>query len=64
MSTKMGRPTDSPKTFRLQIRVDEQTMQDLDYCVRATGKNRSAIVRNGIGLVKGIMSNELIIKKK
>lgn len=64
MSTKMGRPTDSPKTFRLQIRVDEQTMQDLDYCVQATGKNRSAIVRNGIGLVKGIMSNELIIKKK
>lgn len=64
MGTKMGRPTDSPKTFRLQIRVDEKTMKDLDYCVRTLGKSRSDIVRNGIGLVKGVISNELIISEK
>lgn len=64
MSTKMGRPTNSPKTFRLQIRVDEKTMNDLDFCVKSLGKNRSDIVRKGIELLKGVISNEVIISEK
>lgn len=56
---KMGRPTDSPKEHRLQIRVDENTLKLLDECVEATGKSRSAIVRNGIETV-----HRTICKKK
>lgn len=59
MSTKkIGRPTDSPKEYRLQIRVSEETLKTLDECVKVLGESRSAIVRNGIELVK-----RAIIKK-
>ena len=40
---KMGRPTDSQKEHRLQIRVDENTLKLLDECVEATGKSRNGI---------------------
>lgn len=49
---KMGRPTDSPKSIKLQIRVDEKTMQDLDQCAEKMKSNRSEVVRMGIALVK------------
>lgn len=49
---KMGRPTEAVKSERLQIRVDESVIDDLDYCAKALNKNRSEIVRAGIRLVK------------
>lgn len=52
MPKKMGRPTNNPKTIKLQIRVDKQTMNDIDTCATSLETNRSEIVRKGIKLVK------------
>ena len=49
---KMGRPTDSRKDIKLQIRVDEKTLNDLDECAKKENTTRSDIVRKGISLVK------------
>ena len=49
---KMGRPTDSLKDFLLQVRLDTETKQELDSCVKAYNSSRSEIVRQGIQLVK------------
>ena len=47
--SKMGRPpSENPKDKTLRIRVDSQTMEMLDKCSKALGKNRSEIVRKGI----------------
>lgn len=52
MPRKVGRPTDNPKTIKLQIRVSEETMNDIDFCAQKLQTNRSEIVRKGIALVK------------
>jgi len=52
MSPRTGRPTDSKKDIKLQIRVDEKTLDDLDACAKKENSNRSDIVRKGIQLVK------------
>ena len=49
---KMGRPTDSPKDIKLQIRVDKSTLDDLDECAQELQSNRSDVVRKGIQMVK------------
>lgn len=51
MSPRMGRPTDSRKDIRLQIRVDQETSDMLDACAEKKSVNRSEIVREGIRLV-------------
>jgi predicted transcriptional regulator len=46
---KMGRPpSEKPKNIKLQIRVDQETMDMLDKCVEELDSNRSDIVRRGI----------------
>ena len=45
---KMGRPTDSPKTFMLRVKMDKDTLNKLDECCKAEGLNRSEFVRNSI----------------
>lgn len=52
LSPRTGRPTESKKDIRLQIRVDQQTLDDLDKCAEKEKSNRSDIVRKGIQLVK------------
>ena len=42
----MGRPTDSPKTFMLRVKMDKGTLEKLDKCCKAESKNRSEFVRN------------------
>lgn len=50
---KMGRPPiENPKSERLQVRVDKETIETLDSCAQAKRTNRSEIVREGIMLVK------------
>lgn len=51
MVSKMGRPTNSRKDIRLQIRVDKETEEMLDFCADKKITNRSEIVREGIRLV-------------
>lgn len=51
MSRKIGRPTDSPKNVKLQIRVDDETLKKLDDYAKRLQSTRSGIVRKGIELV-------------
>ena len=45
---KMGRPTDSPKTFMLRVKMDKDTLDKLDECCEIEKLNRSEFVRNNI----------------
>ena len=47
MSPK-GRPTDDPKTLNTRIRLSEEDVQRLEYCVKVTGLKKSEIIRQGI----------------
>lgn len=47
MSPK-GRPTNNPKTGRLEIRISEEEKEMLDYCCKTIEKNRADIIRIGI----------------
>ncbi len=43
-----GRPTDDPKTLSTRIRLSEEDIQRLDFCVQITGMKKSEIIRQGI----------------
>ncbi len=43
---KLGRPTDSPKTFMLRVKMDKETLRKLDECCKIQHTNRSELVRN------------------
>lgn len=52
LSKKMGRPvTENPKDKLLQVRLDKETFNKLDYCANIQEVSRSSIVRNGIDKV-------------
>ncbi len=44
----MGRPTDCPKNTLVQIRMDDETVQQLHYCSKEQGVSRAEVVRQGI----------------
>ena len=44
----MGRPTDSPKTFMLRVKMDKDTLDKLDECCELENTNRSEFVRKSI----------------
>lgn len=49
MSPKMGQKlTDTPKDKRVEIRMDKETLDKLDYLVAEQNSDRSKIVRQGI----------------
>ena len=43
-----GRPTDDPKTLSTRIRLSDEDIQRLEYCVKVTGMKKSEIIRQGI----------------
>lgn len=47
MSPK-GRPTNEPKTLNTRIRLSDEDVQRLEYCVQITGLKKSEIIRQGI----------------
>lgn len=47
MSPK-GRPTDDPKTLNTRIRLSEEDVKMLEFCVHETGMKKSEIIRQGI----------------
>ena len=50
---KMGRPpSENPLSERIYLRVDKETKEVLDECVKQLDSTRSEVVRNGIYLVK------------
>lgn len=49
MVAKKGRPVlVSPKDYMLRVRMDKQTLQQLDECCEAESLSRSEVVRKGI----------------
>ena len=53
MGPKPGqRLTDKPKDYMLRVRMDEETVKDLDECAEKLNLDRSKVVREGIELVK------------
>lgn len=49
MVAKKGRPvSENPKDYMLRVRMDEQTLQQLDECCEAENLYRSEVVRKGI----------------
>ena len=44
----MGRPTDSPKTFMLRVKMDKDILDKLDECCEIENTNRSELVRKSI----------------
>ena len=57
MSPK-GRPTDDPKTLSTRIRLSDEDVQRLDYCVKATGMKKSEVIRQGIKEVYERLKNK------
>lgn len=49
MVAKKGRPvSENPKDYMLRVRMDEQTLQQLDEYCEAENLSRSEVVRKGI----------------
>lgn len=49
MVAKKGRPvSENLKDYMLRVRMDEQTLQQLDECCEAENLSRSEVVRKGI----------------
>lgn len=45
---KVGRPTDSVKDYMLRVRLDMETLKQLDKCCEVENLSRSEIVRDNI----------------
>lgn len=56
--TKMGRPTDDPKTLNTRVRLSENDVKMLEYCSEKTGLTKSEIIRRGIELVYNKIKKE------
>lgn len=52
MSPRTGRPTDNPKTERLEIRLTKQQAQDIEECAELLKINRTEAIIKGIELLK------------
>lgn len=49
MVAKKGRPvSENSKDYMLRVRMDEQTLQQLNECCEAENLSRSEVVRKGI----------------
>lgn len=49
MVAKRGRPaSENPKDYMLRVRMDEETLQQLDKCCEILNLSRSEVVRKGI----------------
>lgn len=48
---KIGRPTNSPKSYRESFRFSEDDMKKMNYCMKETGMSKTDVIRNGIDRV-------------
>lgn len=49
---KMGRPTDDPKPFRLDVQVSQEDITILEEYCKKTGKTKPQAIRDGIKSLK------------
>lgn len=48
VNNKTGKRTDDPKVFQTRIRMSEEDLMYLEYCVERTGKSKADIIREGV----------------
>lgn len=46
--SKMGRPTDEPKTLSTRIRLSENDINQLNFCAQQLGITKAEVIRLGI----------------
>lgn len=46
--TKMGRPTDDPKTLSTRVRLSESDVEMLEACAKKLGITKAEVIRQGI----------------
>lgn len=51
MSPRTGRPTDDPKTKRMEVRMSVLEDTKLDYCCDIFKMTRAEVIRKGIDMV-------------
>ena len=51
MSPRTGRPTDEPKTKRMEVRLSVLDDIKLEYCREPLGLNKTEVVKKGIDMV-------------
>lgn len=51
MSPRTGRPTDDPKTKRIEIRISVLDSIKLDYCCDTLKLSKAEVIREGINAV-------------
>lgn len=51
MSSRLGRPTDAPKTTTIKVRLSDVDNKKLDFLCGKLKKSKSEIVRHGIDKV-------------
>lgn len=56
---KMGRPTDNPKDISLKVRLDQETSEKLDDCVRVLEVSKAEVMRRGIHKVHDDLQKKL-----
>ncbi len=47
-SPRTGRPTTDPKKHETRIRMSDEDVRLLEYCVKETGLTKTKIIRQGI----------------
>ncbi|MCI9490108.1 MAG: hypothetical protein HFG97_08870 [Dorea sp.] len=47
----MGRPTENPKGNYTGIRLSDDEVKKLDFCMKKTGMTKTDVLRKGIDLV-------------
>ncbi len=57
MSSRMGRPTDNPKTTEIKIRATQSDKEKLKFCCKKTGKTQYQIVMDGIDRIYNELRN-------
>lgn len=51
MPTKTGRPTDNPKENYTGVRLSNDELEKIKFCMKYTGMTKTGIIRAGIQLV-------------
>ena len=51
LSSKMGRPTNSPKENYTGIRLSDDELEKLKFCMEKTRMTKTGVIRAGIELV-------------
>lgn len=55
MSPKMGRPTDNPKTYRITVRLDNESNEIMQRYCKQESIEKGEAVRRGIKLLENLI---------